>query len=232
MQNNNGRLVLMATPIGNLDDMTFRAVKVLKEATLVAAEDTRRAQKLLNHFEIKVPLTSYHMHNEHKKTGGLLDKVEDGEYLVVLSDAGTPCISDPGFLIVREAVERGITIEQAPGVSALTFAAVACGFPVDVFVFAGFLPQKSGKRVRKLQELKEAGMTAFLYESPFKMPKLLDQIIEVFGPDVPLAIIREATKLYEETVRGTAGEINELYKSRSWKGEIVVAIDIRNADFD
>ena len=222
-----GQLFLLSTPIGNLEDITFRAVRILKEADLVAAEDTRRAVKLLNHFEIKVPLTSYHMHNERAKTDKLLDRVNAGEKVVVLSDAGTPAIADPGFYIVREAVERGIEPTVIPGVSAVTFAAVASGLPVDEFIFAGFLPVKKGKRQKTLERLRESNMTCFLFESPYKINKLLGEIAEHLGADTQVSLVREATKIYEEVIRGNAGELSQKYKDKNWKGELVVAIDMK-----
>lgn len=225
-----GSLYLLSTPIGNLDDMTFRAVKTLQEADLVAAEDTRRAMKLLNHFEIKVATTSYHMHNERGKTAFLLDKVEAGEKVVVLSDAGTPAIADPGFYIVREAVARDIEPIVIPGVSALTFAAVSAGLPVDQFTFCGFLPVKKGKRQKVLERMREIGLTCFVFESPYKMPKLLEEITTVCGSEVQIAIVREATKIYEETIRGSVGELTEEFKDRNWKGELVIAIDMSTAE--
>ena len=222
-------LYLLSTPIGNLEDMTFRAVRTLQEADLIAAEDTRQAKKLLNHFEISKPVTSYHMHNEKAKTDYLLEKVEAGEKVVVLSDAGTPAIADPGFYIVRAAVERQIEPVIIPGVSALTFAAVAAAFPVDKFVFAGFLPPKRGKRHAILERLKETDMTAFVFESPYKIQKLLTDVAEVFGDETPVAVVREATKFFEEVLRYPVKNLIELYKDRKWKGEIVLAIDVRNA---
>jgi 16S rRNA (cytidine1402-2'-O)-methyltransferase len=223
-----GQLFLLSTPIGNLEDMTYRAVRILQEADLVAAEDTRRAMKLMNHFEIKVKLTSFHMHNERAKTNGLLQRVENGEKVVVLSDAGTPAIADPGFYIVREAASRGIEPIVIPGVSALTFAAVAAGLPVDQFTFAGFLPVKKGKRQKVLEKMQETGITCFIFESPYKINKLLTEIVEYIGPETPIALVREATKIYEETIRGTAGEIQQQHGERKWKGELVVAIDMRD----
>ena len=223
-----GQLFLLSTPIGNLEDMTFRAVRTLKEADLVAAEDTRRAMKLISHFEIKVPLTSYHMHNERAKTDSLLEKVENGQKVVVLSDAGTPAIADPGFYIVRSAVERGIEPVVIPGVSALTFAAVAAGLPVDQFVFAGFLPVKKGKRQKSIERLKESELTTFFFESPYKMTKLLGELSDYLGPETQVAIVREATKVYEEVIRGSASELFQKYKDKKWKGEMVVAVDMKN----
>ena len=190
-----GKLYLLATPIGNLDDMSFRAVKTLQKADLIAAEDTRRASILLKHFDINCKTSSYHMHNEKEKTSYLIKLVKEGNNVVVLSDAGTPVISDPGFLAVREAVQEGIEPIVIPGVSALTFAAVACAFPLDSFTFAGFLPVKSGKRKTLLHKYHASGLCTFFYESPFKINKLLTDIIEVCGGATPVALIREATKM-------------------------------------
>ena len=224
INNDAGRLCIMSTPIGNLEDMTYRAVRMLGEADLVAAEDTRRAQKLLNHYEIKVKTTSYHTHNEHKKTEWLLDQVEEGLTVVVLSDAGTPCIADPGFLAVREAVKRSIEPEVIPGVSALTFAAVAAGLPVVNFSFFGFLPVKKGRRTTALNKIESENRTAFLYESPHRMEKLLKLMDEVMSKDTQVSIIREATKIYEEVLRGTPVEILAQVGEKKWKGECVVVI--------
>ena len=222
-----GNLYLLSTPIGNLEDMTFRAVRTLKEADLVAAEDTRRAQKLLNRFEIKVKTTSFHMHNERSKTDNLLDKVEAGMKIVVLSDAGTPAIADQGFFIVREAVKRNIEPIVIPGVSALTFAAVAAGLPVEKFIFGGFLPVKKGKRQKTIEKYKETEVTVFFFESPYKINRLLQEINDYVGPDTVISIVREATKIYEETIRGTAIQLIERYKDKKWKGELVVAIEMK-----
>ncbi|MCM8531330.1 MAG: 16S rRNA (cytidine(1402)-2'-O)-methyltransferase [Lentisphaeraceae bacterium] len=224
-----GKLYLLSTPIGNLDDMTFRAVKTLQEADLVAAEDTRRAMKLLNHFDIKVATTSFHMHNERGKTNSMLDKVESGQNVVVLSDAGTPAIADPGFFIVREAIAREIEPIVIPGVSALTFAAVSAGLPVDQFTFCGFLPVKKGKRQKILEKMRDIGLTCFVFESPYKIAKLLEEIQTVCGPQTEIALVREATKIYEETIRGEVADLAEQFKERNWKGELVVAIDMKTA---
>jgi len=225
-----GNLFLVATPIGNLDDMTFRAVSTLRDADLIAAEDTRRARILCSRFDIQSRLIPYHAHNEHRTTAGLLDRVEAGERVVVLSDAGTPAIADPGFFIVRAAYERGITPTVIPGVSALTFAAVACGLPVDRFVFLGFPPVKSGRRRNFLVEAAGMQMTVFIYESPHRIERLLSQIVEVMGPQTPVALVREATKLHEECLRGTAGELAEVHSGRRWRGEFVVAVNTRESD--
>ncbi len=218
-----GKLSIVAGPIGNLEDMTLRAIRTLKEADVIAAEDTRRARILLKHFEIDRPLTSYHMHNEAGKTRQLLLQVEDGRKVALLADAGTPCLSDPGYLLVRDAVAREIEPEVIPGPSALTYAVSACGFPVTDFHFAGFLPTKSGKRRRALRALAEH-TTFFVYESPFRINKLLLEITEEIGPRTRLVLFREATKLHEEHIRGTAKDLLEQFGEKKWKGEFTVAI--------
>ncbi|WDE98012.1 16S rRNA (cytidine(1402)-2'-O)-methyltransferase [Lentisphaera profundi] len=225
-----GQLYLLTTPIGNLDDMTFRAVKTLQQADLIAAEDTRRAGILLKHFDIKCKTTSYHMHNEKEKTSYLIQQVKEGKKVVVLSDAGTPVISDPGFLAVREAVNEGIEPNIIPGVCALTFAAVACAFPLDSFTFAAFLPAKAGKRKVLLEKYLSTGLCTFFYESPYKIDKLLNDINDICGPNTPVALVREATKMYEETIRGSVSELIELGKDKRWRGEFVVAVNMREAD--
>lgn len=222
--NSSGWLALVATPIGNLQDITLRALDTLRDADLIAAEDTRRARKLLTHFDIHCELTAYHAHNEHRRTQQLLDGVCEGRKVVVLSDAGTPAISDPGFLVVREALKRNIEPVVIPGVSALTFAVVAAGLPVDKFAFLGFPPVKSGKRRTFIESIPDYHCTVFLYESTHRIQKLIAEIAEILGPHTPMAIIREATKLHEECIRGTAGEISENLDQHSWRGEFVVGV--------
>ena len=224
--NTSGWLALVATPIGNLQDITLRALDTLREADLIAAEDTRRARKLLTHFDIHCELTAYHAHNEHRRTEQLLDAVCEGRKIVVLSDAGTPAISDPGFLVVREALKRGIEPVVIPGVSALTFAVVASGLPVDKFAFLGFPPVKSGKRRKFIETIPGYDCTVFLYESTHRIQKLIAEIAEFLGTETPVAIIREATKLHEECIRGTVGEICENLDAHDWRGEFVVAVNV------
>ncbi len=219
-----GSLALVATPIGNLEDITLRALRVLREAELIAAEDTRRASILLKHFGIDTRVVSYHAHNEHRKTGWLLEQVQAGRKVAVLSDAGTPCLSDPGYLLVRDAVEAGIEPMVVPGVAALTYAVVAAGLPVTTFVFGGFLPHKSGKRRTMLRELAAGGRTVILYESPFRVNRLLAEIGEELGGETRVVLVREATKLHEEHLRGTATALLTEHGKRTWKGEFTVVI--------
>jgi len=219
-----GWLALVATPIGNLEDITLRALRILREAELIAAEDTRRAGILCQRYDIHARLLAYHAFNEHRRTAAILDEVAAGRKVVVLSDAGTPAISDPGFLMVRAALERGIEPQVIPGVSALTFAVVAAGLPVDRFAFLGFAPVKPGKRRAFLARIRDSGMTCFLFESPFRVTRLLEATAEVLGPDTRVALIREATKLHEESLRGTVGELLAKHRDREWKGEFVIAV--------
>ncbi len=228
-KNNNalGSLSIVSTPIGNLDDITIRAISTLKEADFIYAEDTRRARKLLNHLEIQCATTSYNKDNEARKTSSLLRKVQEGERLVLIVDSGTPCISDPGFHLVRQALEQDIEPEIIPGVSALTYAVVACGFPVSEFRFIGFLPRKKLKRRTRLKELSASCETFFLFESRHRIKLLLKEIVEEIGPDTRLVLIREATKLYEENIRGSALQLLELSEGCVWKGEFTVAVTTR-----
>ena len=220
-----GSLNIVATPIGNLQDITLRALETIKEADIIAAEDTRRTQKLLTHFEIKKRLISCHAFNEHKTVAGILKMVsEQGLKVAVLSDAGTPVIADPGFYIIREARKRGIEPVIIPGVSALTFAVAASGLPADKFSFYGFAPVKKGRRETLLKTIQAEGKTSFLFESPFRIDKLLQAVNDVLGSETEVAIIREATKLHEEIITGSIQEIIEKHKDKKWKGELVVGI--------
>jgi len=222
-----GWLALVSTPIGNLEDITLRALRVLREADLIAAEDTRRARRLCQRYDIDTPLTSYHAHNEHRRTAALLDQVQAGKRIAVLSDAGTPVISDPGFLIVREALRRGIEPMIVPGVSALTWAVVAAGLPMDRFCFLGFLPSKGERRRKRLLEMREHPGAYILFESPHRMSRLLQEMREVLGGDVRVAVCREATKLHEECIRGNLDAVFEQHGNRTWKGEITVVVCTR-----
>ncbi|MFN7775458.1 16S rRNA (cytidine(1402)-2'-O)-methyltransferase, partial [Flavobacterium sp.] len=201
-----GKLYLVPTPIGNLDDMTFRAVKVLKEADIILAEDTRNSGKLLKHFDIATPMQSHHMHNEHKTVDHWVKRMQAGETVALISDAGTPAISDPGFLLTRACVEQGIEVDCLPGATAFVPALVNSGLPNDRFIFEGFLPEKKGRQTRYLQ-LAEETRTMILYVSPHKLVKTLGEFVQYFGADRLVSISREITKLHEETIRGTAEEV-------------------------
>lgn len=217
------KLYIVPTPIGNLEDMTFRAITVLKAADLILAEDTRTSGKLLKHFDIATPSQSHHMHNEHKTVDNLVQKLKAGTTIALISDAGTPAISDPGFLLTRACVENNIPVECLPGATAFVPALVNSGLPNDKFVFEGFLPVKKGRQTR-LMALAEETRTIIFYESPHKLIKTLTQFCEYFGDDRPVSVSRELTKLYEETVRGTAKEVLDYYTSKPPKGEIVIVV--------
>jgi 16S rRNA (cytidine1402-2'-O)-methyltransferase len=219
-----GKLSIVSTPIGNLQDITLRALEIIKDADIIAAEDTRRSQRLLSHFDIKKRLVSCHAFNEHHSVSKILDFVHEGLKVALLSDAGTPVIADPGFHIIREARKSGIEPEIIPGVSALTFAVAASGLPADKFSFFGFAPVKSGKRENLLMKIKDEAKTAFLFESPYRIEKLLRAINKIMGDNAKVAIIREATKIYEETITGTVSEILANYADKKWKGELVVGV--------
>lgn len=220
-----GKLSLVATPIGNLDDMTFRGVRTLEEADVIFAEDTRRTRILLDRFNIRKHLESYHIYNEHGRTQGILKRVLGGEKVVLVSDAGTPCIADPGFLLMRSAVEEGIEPEIIPGVSSLTFAVSASALPSDKFVFYGFLPVKSGRRNAALDMMLAEGKTCVVFESPYRVKKLLAEVAEKFGDGTRVALVREATKIHEKIYRGTIGDvISEISSAQSFKGECVLVI--------
>ncbi len=214
----------MSTPIGNLEDITLRALRILKEADIIAAEDTRHSRTLLAHYEISTRLVSYHAFNEHQRTAELIGQILDGAKVAVISDAGTPGIADPGFLLVREGWKNGIVPEIIPGVSALTFAAVASGLPIDRFAFYGFLPVKSGRRGTVLAKVVNEDKTVVIYESPHRLGKLIKELAERLDGSTPVAIVREATKLHEEIIRGGIAEVAEAVAERSWKGECVVVV--------
>ena len=216
-----GRVYIVSTPIGNLEDITLRALRILKEVDLIAAEDTRHTRQLLSHFDIHNRLESCHAFNEHGKVDSLLDMAEHGSSIALVSDAGTPSVADPGFLLVREAVKRGVPVTVVPGVSALTFAVTASGLPVDKFVFRAFAPVKSAQREKFLKEILSSELTTFFFESPFRVEKTLQTLAEI-APDCQCAIIREATKMHEEILRGTAAELSSA--RHNWKGEFVIGI--------
>ena len=218
------QLFLVPTPIGNLDDMTFRAINVLKDVDVILAEDTRVSRKLLSYFQIDTPMKSYHMHNEHRLTEQLVDQILSGTSLALISDAGTPGISDPGFLLVRSCLERGIKVECLPGATAFVPALVCSGLENNRFVFEGFLPDKKG-RASRLNELKEMPKTMVFYVSPYKLIKTLNDFKTCFGGDRLLSISRELTKIHEEHQRGTINQMLEVFENRpSIKGEFVVVV--------
>ena len=217
------KLYLIPTPIGNLKDITYRAVEVLKNVDFILAEDTRTSGKLLKHYEITTPMQSHHMHNEHKTVDSIVKKIKSGQQVALISDAGTPSISDPGFLLTREAIAAGIKIECLPGATAFVPALVNSGLPSDRFIFEGFLPIKKGRQTRLLS-LKEETRTIIFYESPHKLVKTLSDIIAIFGGERHISVSRELTKIYEETIRGTVSEVAEYYTNNPPKGEIVIIV--------
>ncbi|MGB5355506.1 MAG: 16S rRNA (cytidine(1402)-2'-O)-methyltransferase [Eudoraea sp.] len=218
-----GKLLLVPTPIGNLEDITLRALRVLKEVDLILAEDTRTSKKLLMHYGIDTPLQSYHMHNEHKILNSIVSKLKSGAQLALISDAGTPSISDPGFLLTRASLEEGIEIECLPGATAFVPALVNSGLPNDRFIFEGFLPVKKGRQSR-LKALAEETRTMVIYESPHKLLKTLLQFQEYFGSDRSISVSREISKLYEETIRGSIAEVLEHFNNNQPKGEFVLIV--------
>ncbi len=217
------KLYIVPTPIGNLEDMTFRAIRILKEVDLILAEDTRTSGKLLKHFEIGTHMHSHHMHNEHKTVENLISRLKAGETIALISDAGTPAISDPGFLLTRACVENGITVECLPGATAFVPALVNSGLPNDKFIFEGFLPEKKGRQTRYL-ELAEETRTMILYVSPHKLVKTLAEFITYFGEDRQICVSRELSKLHEENRRGTAKEVLAHFEKTAPRGEIVVVV--------
>ena len=218
------KLFLVPTPIGNLEDITFRSVRILNEADLILAEDTRTSGKLLKHFDIKPPMQSFHMHNEHKVLDKMIDKLKLGIKIALISDAGTPGISDPGFLLVRACVEEGIETECLPGATALIPALVQSGFPTDRFIFEGFLPPKKGRQTR-LKLWSEETRTIVFYESPHKIVKTLSQLQEFVGGDRRLSVSRELSKKFEETFRGTVNELILHFTNKAPKGEFVIVLE-------
>jgi len=219
-----GTLFLVATPIGNLEDITHRAVRVLREASLIACEDTRHTRRLLDHYEIRKPLVSYHEHNEAGRAAELLGKLADGVDVALVSDAGTPLVSDPGYEIVKRAVEAGVPVVPVPGASAAVTALAAAGLPSDSFLFAGFLPLKGAKRKQALEKIRLLDSTVILYEAPHRVLHTLDQLREILGAR-PMVAAREMTKVHEEFLRGTAGDIHEaLARRQAIKGEFTIVI--------
>lgn len=218
-----GKLYLVPTPIGNLEDMTFRSISVLKEVDLILAEDTRTSGKLLKHFDIATHMHSHHMHNEHKTVENIIKRLQAGENIALISDAGTPAISDPGFLLTRACVENNIEVECLPGATAFVPALVNSGLPNDRFVFEGFLPEKKGRQTRFLA-LAEETRTMIFYVSPHKLVKTLGEFVQYFGADRPVSVSRELSKLHEETIRGTAAEVLQYFENKPPKGEIVAVV--------
>lgn len=218
-----GKLYVVPTPVGNLEDMTFRAIRVLKEADLILAEDTRTSSVLMKHYEIKNPMMSHHKFNEHKTVEGIVSRILAGQTVALVSDAGTPAISDPGFLVVRECVRNGIEVLCLPGATAFVPALVSSGLPNDRFCFEGFLPQKKGRQTR-LQSLQEEKRTMIFYESPYRLVKTLTQFAEYYGADRQVAVCREISKIHEECVRGSLTEVIAHFTAHEPKGEIVVVL--------
>ncbi|MBI1781433.1 MAG: 16S rRNA (cytidine(1402)-2'-O)-methyltransferase [Sphingobacteriales bacterium] len=216
-------LYIVPTPIGNLADITFRAIDVLKNADLILAEDTRTSSVLLNHYQIQKPITPYHQHNEHKIVQHLVDQLTAGKTMALLTDAGTPGISDPAFLLVRECVKHDIKVECLPGATAFVPALVNSGLPINSFVFEGFIPLKKGRQT-KLKQLAEEERTIVIYESPMRLVKTLEDFIEYFGEERQCCVSRELTKKFEENKRGTLKEVCDYFKEKGVKGEIVMVI--------
>lgn len=219
-----GKLILVPTPVGNLGDITLRAIEILKNADMILAEDTRVSSKLMNHLGIDKKLTPHHKFNEHKSLGMVLSKLNEGRTVALISDAGTPGISDPGFLLVRACVENDIDVECLPGATALIPALAVSGLPTGRFVFEGFLPQKKGRQ-KRLKELSEETRTMVFYESPFRLAKALGQMSEFFGEERKACVCREISKLFEEIKRGTVAELQHYYEEHPPKGEIVVVVE-------
>lgn len=222
-----GILYIVPTPVGNLEDMTLRAIRVLKEVDLILAEDTRTSGKLLKHYEIQNHLMSHHKFNEHGTSAGIVERLKGGQNIALISDAGTPGISDPGFFLAREAAAAGIKVECLPGATAVIPALVSSGLPCDRFAFEGFLPQKKGRQT-KLQSLVDEKRTMAFYESPYRVVKTLEQFAEVFGPDRQAVTCREISKIHEECLRGTLAELVEHFKQTAPKGEFVIVVSGKN----
>ena len=221
-------LYLVPTPIGNLEDITLRAIRLLKECDLILAEDTRTTGKLLSHFEIQTPQAAFHMHNEHKSAEKIVNEIKKGKTFCLVSDAGTPGISDPGFLLVREALKQDVKVECLPGATAFVPALVKSGIPCDRFVFEGFLPHKKGRQT-KIKEIAEETKTVVIYESTHRIIKALEQFQEFFDEDRVISVSRELTKKFEETVTGTVVDVLEHFKNNTTKGEFVVVIAGKNS---
>ena len=217
------KLFIVPTPIGNLGDITFRAIETLKSVDIILAEDTRTSLKLLKHYKINSKIESYHMHNEHKKADSIINKISEGNTIALISDAGTPSISDPGFLLVRECIKNNIEVECLPGATALITALVISGLPSDKFLFEGFLPAKKG-RTKRLKELSNEKKTIIFYESPHRILKTLKDFSNYFSPEKQVSVSREITKIYENTFRGTIDESIEHFEKNKPKGEFVIVL--------
>lgn len=218
-----GKLYIVPTPIGNLEDITLRAVRILREADVVLAEDTRTTSVLLKHLGLEKRMFPHHKFNEHVAVEAVAERIAAGETVALVSDAGTPGISDPGFLLARTCIEHGLEIETLPGPTAFVPALIQSGFPADRFCFEGFLPQKKGRN-KRLEQLREESRTMIFYESPFRVVKTLEQFTEFFGADRPVSVSRELTKKFEETVRGTLAEVADHFRAREPKGEFVIVV--------
>ncbi|MCK6650119.1 MAG: 16S rRNA (cytidine(1402)-2'-O)-methyltransferase [Bacteroidia bacterium] len=218
------KLYIVPTPIGNLEDITLRAIRILKEVDVILAEDTRTSGNLLRHLGIEKRLFAHHQHNEHKTVAMIAERISNGEKIALVTDAGTPGISDPGFLLVRECIANGIEVECLPGATAFVPALVNSGLPCDTFCFEGFLPQKKGRQT-KIKSLVNEHRTMVFYESPHRLVKALEQFIEFFGADRKASVSRELTKMYEENKRGTLQELLDHFKAKTIKGEIVIVIE-------
>ncbi len=218
-----GTLYLVPTPVGNLEDITYRALRILREADLILAEDTRTTGNLLKHFDVKNAMLSYHKFNEHQTVDRVVERLRAGETVAVVSDAGTPGISDPGFLVAREAIRAGIEVVTLPGATAFVPALVSSGLPCDKFCFEGFLPQKKGRQTR-LEALRNEPRTMIFYESPHRIVKALTQFVEVFGADRPVSVCREISKVHEESVRGTLSEALAHFQENEPRGEFVIVV--------
>lgn len=219
-----GKLYLVPTPIGNLEDITLRAIRILKEVDLILAEDTRTSSVLLKHYNIATRLSSHHKFNEHRTVEHIAEQILAGNSIALISDAGTPSISDPGFLLTRTCLNMGVEVECLPGATAFVPALVNSGFPSDRFCFEGFLPQKKGRQ-KKLKELADETRTMIFYESPYRLIKALEQFAEYFGPDRRVSVSRELSKLFEENFRGTVAEVLLHFQSKTIKGEIVIVLE-------
>jgi 16S rRNA (cytidine1402-2'-O)-methyltransferase len=226
-----GKLYIVPTPIGNLEDITLRALRILKESDAILAEDTRVSAKLLSHYEIKKPLLAHHQHNEHKTVDWIASRIQAGETIALISDAGTPGISDPGFLLVRECIKQGIEVDCLPGPTAFVPALVQSGLPCDQFVFLGFMPQKKGRQTR-FKNLANETRTMVFYESPYRLVKFLEEAGEHWGKERRVCVSRELTKMFEENFRGTVEEAHKHFTSKTVKGEIVIVVQGRTEQED